>query len=64
MCLLCLNIEVALLASSLLWSLLLFHVVGADRKRILHLNFGVDALLAYIIKILCATSAWLFLSDI
>ena len=60
-CLLCLDIEAALLASSLLlfhileaallassllWSLQLFHVVEAVPRRILlHLNFGVDALL-------------------
>ena len=47
--LLCLDVEAALLASSLLQSLLLFHVVEAVQRRILllllHLNFGVNALL-------------------
>ena len=45
LCLLCLDFEAALLASSLRWSLLLFNVVGADLGRILHLSFVVDALL-------------------
>ena len=37
LCLLCLDVKAALLTSSLLRSLLLFHVVGADLGRILHL---------------------------
>ena len=48
--LLCLAVEAAHLASSLLWSLWLFHVIQAVPRRILHLlllklNFDVDALL-------------------
>ena len=49
-CLLYLNVEAALLASSHLRNLQLFHVVEAVPRRILHLlllqlNFDVDALL-------------------
>ena len=47
---LCLDVKIALLASSLLQSLWLLNVVEAIPKRILHLlllhlNFGVEALL-------------------